>query len=480
MEKLKGLKPECVFRFFEEICNIPHGSGDMDKIAEYCVEFADDHGLKSIRDETNNVIIYKDGTKGYENCNPIILQGHIDMVCQKTPDSNIDFTKDSIDIYVDGDYIKANGTSLGADNGIGAAMIMAVLEDDQIAHPPIEAVFTTDEEIGMVGAGKLDCTKLAGTKMINLDSESSDLLTVSCAGGSDCKIFVPLKRVKACGKKVSLTIKGLKGGHSGVEIDKGRVNANILAGRILNYAKKLCDYDIISINGGDKGNAITPNCAVELAVGETEEFIAKLEDYFTLVKKEMSEREEGLDISVEVGDEDNFDVLDKATKNKLIYMLTTTPNGVVEMSANIKDLVETSLNLGILKTKEDKIIMHYTLRSNKQTVMEFLEERLISFASYNECDVEVSGHYPPWEYKDDSSLQEIYIEAFEKRFGKKPAVCAIHAGLECGIFASKIEDFDCISVGPDMYGIHTVNEKLSISSTEAMFELLTDVLSKIR
>ena len=476
MNKLNNIEPQRVFHYFEEICAIPHGSGNMDKIAEYCVNFAKKHGLRYEHDEANNVIIYKDGTKAGK---PVILQGHIDMVCQKTPESNINFETDGLDICVEGDYISANGTTLGADNGIAVAMIFAILESDALVHPLIEAVFTTDEEIGMIGAGKLDCTKLSGKRMINIDSESFDLLTVSCAGGSDCKILMPVKRTKACGKKVSITLKGLKGGHSGVEIDKGRVNANVLAGRILNYAKKLCDFDIISINGGDKGNAITPVCNMELVVNETEEFISKIEDYFALVKKEISERERGVAISIRVEEEGNFDAIDKESKEKLIYVLLTAPNGVVEMSAEIENLVETSLNLGVLRTEEDKIVLHFALRSNKQTAMDFLEERLTLLASYNGCDVEVSGHYPPWEYKENSALQELYIKTYKEHFGKEPTVIAIHAGLECGMFASRIDDFDCISIGPDMYEIHTVNERLSVSSTKLIFELLVDILSKM-
>ena len=476
MNKLNGIEPVRVFHYFEEICGIPHGSGNMDKISEYCVNFAKNHNLKYDKDEANNVVIYKDGTKDGE---PVILQGHIDMVCQKTSESTINFETDGLDIYIDGDFITANGTTLGADNGVAVAIILAILESTDIVHPPIEAVFTTDEEIGMIGAGKLDCTKLSGKRMINMDSEASELLTVSCAGGSDCKILMPAKRVKGCGKKVSITLKGLKGGHSGVEIDKGRVNANVLAGRILNYAKKLCDFDLISINGGDKGNAITPMCNIELVIDETEEFIAKIEDYFSLVKKEISEREKDAAITIRVEEDGNFDVIDKESRNKLIYFLLTAPNGVVEMSAEIDNLVETSLNLGVLKTEDDKIIFHFALRSNKQTAMDFLEERLTLLASYNGCSIEVSGHYPPWEYKENSPLQELYIKTYENHFGKKPDVVAIHAGLECGVFAAKIEDFDCISIGTDMYEIHTVNEKLSISSMKSFFELLVDMLSKM-
>jgi len=480
MRKLQNLEPERVFYYFEEISSIPRGSQNMDNISEYCFNFAKKAGLKVIRDEANNVIIYKEGSEGYKNSAPLILQGHLDMVCQKTSENSIDFKNDGIKIFKDGDFVKAENTSLGADNGIAVAIILAILESKTISHPPIEAVFTTDEEIGMVGAGKLDCTVLRSKRMINIDSGEIGVVTASCAGGSDFKIFVPLKRIKACGKKVSFTIKGLIGGHSGTEIDKGRINANILAGRFLNYAKKICDFNIITVNGGDKANAITPLCNVELTTNDTDKFVSEIENYFMLVKKEIEDKEEAFDISLRVDNEDNFDVFDQKTQDKLIFMLMLTPNGVIDMSKKFSGLVETSLNLGVLTTEEKNIVLHYALRSNKKTSLDFLEEKLTSFASYNECNVEIFGHYPAWEFKDDSKLQKIYKDVYMKSFGNRPVINAIHAGLECGIFASKIEDLDCISVGPDMYGIHSVNEKLSISSTKLFYENLICVLKELK
>ena len=230
MTKLYNLNPSNVFKYFEEICNIPHGSGNMDAISKYCVKFAEKHSLKFIRDDANNVIIFKPATAGYEKSEPVILQGHLDMVCQKTEDSDIDFMNDGLDLYIDGDFVKAKNTTLGADNGIAVAMILAVLESDSLSHPEIQAVFTTDEEIGMIGAGKLDTGILTAKKIINLDAEEDDTVTVSCAGGSDFKAVIPLNRVKKSGTKVTVTLKGLQGGHSGMEIDKGRVNADVLAG----------------------------------------------------------------------------------------------------------------------------------------------------------------------------------------------------------------------------------------------------------
>ena len=478
MSNLNGLEKNRVFYYFEKICSIPHGSGNMDQISDYCVEFAKEHNLKFYNDEAKNVIIYKDGSKGYENSQPIILQGHMDMVCQKTPDSNIDFLKDGLDIFVDGDFIRAKNTTLGADNGIAVAMMLDILESDDICHPPIEAVFTTDEEIGMLGAGKLDMEKLSAKRMLNLDMGKNDEALVSCAGGVEVKGILSVSRVVACGKKIDVVIEGLKGGHSGGDINRGRVNANILAGRILTYAKKLCDFDILSINGGNKGNVIPSYCEISLVVGNEKEFITKMEDYFDVIKEELSSKEENLKLSISVKEDGNFNAFDKETRDKIIYLLTVVPNGMIETNEKIRNDAETSLNLGILETCEDKIVMMSTLRSNRKSALDYLEERMFNIYQYNGLNVESLGYYPPWEYTKDAELHHLYKECYKEMFGVVPDISAIHAGLECGIFSSKIEGLSCIAIGPDMFDIHTVNEKLSISKTEEFYKFLLYFLSK--
>ena len=469
-----------VFRYFEEICAIPHGSGNMDAIADYCLSFAQKNGLRALIDGAKNVVIYKSGTAGYENAEPIILQGHLDMVCQKKEDIGFDFEKDGIKAYKDGDFIKAKGTTLGADNGIAVAMIMSVLASRDLPHPPIEAVFTTDEEIGMVGAKQLDFSSFKGRKMINLDSEEADILTVSCAGGSNFKMFMPIDKTAVYGTKILLEIGGLKGGHSGVDIDKCRINANILAARILNHAKKITDFNIIKINGGTKDNAIPFSCRAELAVKDAEGFIGIINDYISALKNEISDREEACLINLTAEMEGDFEALTPASTDKLIYLLLGTPNGVVDMSAQIEGLVETSLNLGVLKTEPEGIVMQYALRSNKSSALTFLEDRMTAFAEYNACRAQISCRYEPWEFKKDSSLRELYSKAFCEKFGREIKVSAIHAGLECAVFATEIEGLDCISVGPDMFDVHTVNERLSISSVTEIFELLCDVFKKCK
>ena len=471
----KNFNTERVFYYFNQLCKIPHGSGNMDAIADFCVNFAKEHNLKYNRDNANNVIIYKP-TANYPN-DTVILQGHLDMVCQKDNESNIDFLKQGIVTYCDGDFLKAKNTTLGADNGIAVAMVLALLESDNLSLPSIEAVFTTDEEIGMIGAKKLDTSLLKSKRMINIDSEDDNILTVSCAGGSDFSATLPLTFIEKNATEITVTLKGLKGGHSGVEIDKKRVNANTLAGRFLNYMKTLCEFDIISINGGDKSNAIPNNCEIKLCSPKADKFKTVAEDYLKIIEAEISAREPDFNPTVTVGKQDNFSVI--ANKNDIINILVGTPNGIIEMSAEIENLVETSLNLGILTTKENEIYLQFALRSNKQSALDFLEEKLQAFLERFPCKTEIGGKYPTWEFKENSALQSLYCDTYCEITGKKPSVEAIHAGLECAVFASRIKDLDCIAIGPSIFDAHTTNEKLSISSAQKIFNILIGVLEKL-
>lgn len=480
MNKLANLKPEKVFEFFEELSSIPRGSGNMKKIADYCVSFAEERGLRVLRDEADNVVIFKNGTKGYENAEAVILQGHLDMVCQKTEESEIDFLSDGLDLFVDGDFVKARGTTLGADNGIAVAMVLAILDSDEYAHPSLEAVFTTDEEIGMIGALQLDMSVLRGKKMINLDAEEDGILTVSCAGGSDFVITAPLTEKEKTGTRIDIALKGLKGGHSGVEINDGRVNADILAGRFLNHMKNSASFDLISVDGGDKGNAIPNICRISVLTDNKALFADEAEKYLEIIKKEISEREPNFEYYVNDGGEQTEKVLDEEIKDKIIFALVSAPCGVVEMSKEIENLVETSLNLGILKTEEEKIVLHFTLRSNKKSALTFLEEKLEAFSAFLGFETETFGHYPAWEYKEDSALRQIYKKCFEQQNGYEPRFEAIHAGLECGVFASGVENLDCVAMGPELSDVHTVDEKLSVSSTERTFSLVVKMLENCR
>lgn len=480
MYNLTSLKPERVFYYFKQISDVPHGSENCKGIARYCRNFAINHNLKYVIDDANNVVIFKDGTPGYENSEPVILQGHTDMVCQKTENADTDFINRGIELFVDGDFLKAKETTLGADNGIAVAMILAILESDNIPHPPIEAVFTSDEEIGLIGAGKLDMSVLKAKKMINLDSEEDDTVTVSCAGGCHFLAKTSLDFQVKNGTKITVTLKGLKGGHSGVEINNNRVNADTLAGRFLNHIKQSIDFDIINIYGGDKDNAIPNKCTIELCVDDVDLFINNAEKYLNIIKTEISDRESGFTFTCDSGEKASYKVLSDEIKEKLIFALTCVPNGVLEMSAEIKGLVQTSLNLGILKIENDVLSLHFGLRSNKKSGLSFLIEKLVAFFDSVNWENSTNGHYPPWEYKEDSRLRELYKDVYKEYFGREPKVEAIHAGLECGVFANAIENIDCVSMGPALYDVHTVTEKLSISSTENVFNILLKILEKLK
>lgn len=480
MKNLENLNPSRVFHYFNEICKIPHGSGNTGGIADFCVAFAKKFDLKYIKDEYNNVIIFKNGPVGYENSEPVILQGHLDMVCQSVKEKNIDFEKSPIEVYVDGDFVKADGTTLGADNGIAVAMIMAVLESDLYSHPPIEAVFTTDEEIGMLGALKLDMSVLKAHRMINLDSEDEGIVTVSCAGGVDVNAILPVNRTAFFGSEVEITLKGLKGGHSGVKINSGRINANLLAGRILASLKERCNYELLGIDGGEKSNAIPDSCRIRLCADDTEKLIFNFNDCFEEIKNEAAHREEKLASEIKIKEKKEKNVLDSESKEKLISLLMCIPNGVMEMSAEINGLVETSLNLGILKTADEKISFCTSVRSNKRSAQKYIVCRLNALFSLLGIESEQSGYYPPWEFNDNSELQELFCRVFELKCGKKASVEAIHAGLECGVFSCAIDGLDCIAVGPDAFDVHTPNESLSISSTQRFFDTLTEVLKQLK
>ncbi|MBE7046740.1 MAG: aminoacyl-histidine dipeptidase [Ruminococcaceae bacterium] len=480
MNKLTGLKPHKVFEYFEKLSSIPRGSGDMKKVSEFCVEFSKEHSLKYIHDDSNNVIIYKDATKGYENSPTVILQGHLDMVCQKDEGVDIDFEEDGLDLYIDGEFIKAKGTTLGADNGIAVAYALAILDSEEISHPALEVVFTTDEEIGMCGAMDLDMSKLSGRRMINMDMEGESTITISCAGGSDFGVSIPVVRNKISSKAISISIRGLKGGHSGVEINSGRVNANVLMARILDKVKNYDGFSLINISGGDKGNAIPLMSNADFVVEDTEKAVEEISLYAQLIKDEIAFREPDFKFEITVCGEKEWNVIGEDISRKIVYILLCTPNGVVDMSKEIDNLVETSLNLGILKTEENEITLLHTLRSNKKSALKFMEDKLKTFYECIECTITTGGHYPPWEFKSDSVMQDKYKEVASDILGFEPECVAIHAGLECGVFSSALDGLDCISVGPDMYDIHTTSERLNIESAKRVFDIVCEVLKRCK
>lgn len=480
MQTLEKLFSNRVFYYFNEISKIPHGSGDMEKIADYCVNFAKKHSLRYYLDDAKNVIVYKSATKGYENAEPVILQGHLDMVCQKTADSKTDFLRDGLELYLDGDFLKAKGTTLGADNGIAVAMILSILESDEFYHPEIEAVFTTDEETGMLGATALDMSKLNAKRMINLDSEDEGVVTVSCAGGADVKITLQVSYEKKNGTALKLTLCGLLGGHSGVDINKNRCNADILMGRVLNEIAEKVQFDIISVNGGDKVNAITNRCEAVVLTQNQDELIKEFNTCLKEIKTEINSFESGFEYDILSLSSGEFNVMDGLSISGVIFALCQIPNGIIKMSEDIENLVETSLNLGILKTEENAVVFNSALRSNKEADLRKLMAEMVSFAEKTNAESYISGYYPPWEYRADSPLRETYKAVYKRLYNKDAKCEAIHAGLECAVFASRIDDIDCIAIGPTLCDVHTVNEKADVYSIDRTYKLLLEVLGDLK
>ena len=489
MGVLSALEPAKVFQFFEEICSIPHGSGNVEQISNYLVDFAKERGLKYRQDEKYNVVIWKDGSKGYENSEPVILQGHMDMVAVKTADCPKDMEKDGLDLEVNGDLISAKGTSLGGDDGIAVAYSLAILDDPDMPHPPLEVIITTDEEIGMLGAAYMDVSDIKGHLFLNMDSEDEGIFTVSCAGGATvtCKFPYERENVQAAVMRVSLD--GFSGGHSGVEIDKGRANANVVMGRLLYSVMN--DVRLISINGGEKDNAIALSCQVEIAVpaDKAEEVKNKMQETFAIVAEEYKVTDPNAALHVEAGDADKADGTAQSTDVQaltakdtaaVIQALLHMPYGIQRMNPEIEGLVQTSLNLGILRTNETSVDLSYAVRSASEHEKQFLIDKMDALAVLLGGITEISGSYPGWEYRADSRLRDVLVDTYRELYGNDPVVEGIHAGLECGLFASKMGDIDAVSLGPQMEGIHTVNEVLSISSVQRTWELVTKALAALK
>lgn len=430
MSALEHLEPKSVFHFFEELCRIPRATFDTKRVSDYCVDFAKERGLECIQDEANNVIIKKAGTAGFENSEPVIIQGHLDMVCEKTDDSAHNFDTDPIEVYEENGFLKAKDTSLGGDDGIAIAYALAILDSDTIEHPPIEAVFTTDEEVGMGGAGAIDLSVLKGRMLINIDSEEEGTLLTGCAGGFRHTITLPLAKEEKTGVAAEIVVRGLRGGHSGIEINQQRGNANKVLGRILNSLKTQFSYALIEMNGGTKDNVITPLSKAKILVDTTQKDAVKayVEELAETVKTEFGKDEPNLEISVVLSEETTLNVCTADTTDKVVFLLISTPYGVQGLSRELKGLVESSLNLGIVSTKEDSIELIFMVRSSVESKKKELEEMLNAYAVFTGGKGEVSCDYPAWMYKSDSKLRPIMIDTYEQMFGKAPVVATIHAG----------------------------------------------------
>lgn len=478
MSVLKNLQPERVFYYFEELCRIPHGSGNTKEISDYLVGFAEKHQLRYIQDASNNVVIYKSAYKGYEDAPVVILQGHMDMVCEKTADSNHDFKKDGLDLFVEGDYVGARNTTLGADDGIALAYCLALLESDTYEHPALEVVFTVDEEVGLLGAAALDYSSLSGRIMINLDSEEEGELTVSCAGGIISTSKIPVRYQECEGMKCELKITGLTGGHSGAEIHKYRANADVLMGRLLYSLADSLDIRLSELEGGSKETAITRECrALILADGEEIEELRQIVKKCTSdYRREYAGIDENLDIQLSELGKGTEPVLHPVSFQKVVFYLMNVPNSVQKMSGVIENLVETSSNIGKVMLDNTGFTAASSTRSSVESARDAVADRIRYLTEFLGGEYTASGSYPSWEYQVGSPLQTTMAAVYEKLFGEKPVVKALHAGLECGLFYKGLPGLDCVSMGPDIYQIHTTEERLSISSAERNFQYLLELL----
>ncbi len=472
---LKDIEPASVMRYFEALCGLPRGSKNTKVVSDYCVVFARVRGLWCQQDKANNVIIRKEASPGYEDHPTVIIQGHLDMVCERESDCRIDFQRDGVSIYVEGDHIRAKGTTLGADNGIAVAMALALLDNRNIAHPALEVVLTTDEEIGMLGAAALDMRQLKGKVMLNLDSDCEGTLTAGCAGGVKSTLTIPLRRENATGRQYTVEVSGLAGGHSGIEIDKGHTNASIYAASLF---EELCEgraLRLISIVGGSQDNAIPREATLKFVSEEPD--TDGITSYIEASLAKLRETEPTATVSV-CESEASGSCLTAECTARVREFFREVPNGVQKMCEDIPSLVETSLNLGILNFDRGMRAI-FALRSSVNRERDALAARLKSLAMKFGGQYAEHGAYPAWEYRRESRLREVMKTVFLQQYGYECRVEVIHAGLECGLFSSKIRDLDCISFGPDMQDIHTPREALSISSTERTWKYLLEVLKSL-
>ncbi|MGN0436469.1 MAG: aminoacyl-histidine dipeptidase [Wujia sp.] len=494
MSVLNGLEPKSVFSFFEEFCGIPHGSGDTWKISNYLVDFAKSRQLRVIQDELGNVIIFKAGTEGYENSEPVIIQGHMDMVCEKESNCDIDFKKDGLKLNTDGIEVWADGTTLGGDDGIAVAYALAILDakEGTIQHPPLEVVITVDEEIGMLGASAIDVSELKSRRMLNLDSEDFGVLLVSCAGGAteSCVFPIEYEECSSEGQYINLKVSGGMGGHSGVEIHKQRANASKLLGRVLYTLLDNVHVHLVEVKGGLKDNAIPREATATLIVEhevDLDEIDNKISHLNELLRHEYSITDPDLKLNMTtVNNSDNKIYMSSESGKRVVSALMLVPNGVIRMSNDIEGLVQTSLNLGILKTDIDEethrgeVTLSFSVRSSIGSEKEALLQKLKCITKLLGGVCYTQGEYPAWEYKKDSCLRDIMMDTFEEMYGYKPKIEAIHAGVECGLFAGKLVGLDCVSYGPDIKDIHTTSERLNVESVKKTYEYTLEILKRLR
>lgn len=476
---VQGFEPAAVFQIFEDICAIPHGSGNEQGVADYIAAYAEKRGLFTHRDETGNIFVRKNATPGYENTPAILLQGHMDMVCEKNSDSDHDFLKDGLKLSVKDGQLWADGTTLGADNGIAVAMMLALLDTDN--HPTIECLFTVEEETGLAGAQGFDCSMVTARRMINLDSEEDHQITAGCAGGKRTEFTFGYEKISATEEDhfLEISVTGLSGGHSGAEIHCGKTNAIVLMGRLLSAAFAVAPFNFVKINGGGKDNAIARECFVTLRFASEQALNTAKKVIISeslKARKEINKDDTLLSVGIGKAEADYY-FGEKETKN-ILGFLTVLRTGVLKMSNQITGLVEYSRNLGIAATEEDKVRFTLSTRSSLEAQLDASIRELDTLAGLVGADCRHYARYPGWEFEPASLLREQYLEKYKFLFGKEPTVGVIHAGLECGILSSKMPGMDIISIGPNMYDIHSPAEHLDLASCERIWKAVLAVVQE--
>ena len=490
MNEIEELLQEPLFQNFYRICRIPHGSGNTKQLSDWLADFAEERGLEHYQDELNDIIIIKEASAGYEQSAPVILQGHMDMVCNKVDGCAKDMSSEGLDLVVDGDVIYAEGTTLGGDDGIAVAYMLAILDDDSLQHPRVETVFTVDEETGLYGAEGIDVSPLKGRRFINIDSEDEGILTVGCAGGVSAIATLPVTREACEGKAWRLELSGFTGGHSGTEIIKGMENANKSMGRLLYELSDRAGIRLVCADGGVADNVI-PTSASAVVITKAGDALAEVCDQFrALIGHEYKlDRNVNLAVSEANGAESDGSAvehagsmlpMDEASTRRVIAYLCGTPNGIEKMTVGIDGLPQTSLSLGIVSTAEDAVEYTFCIRSSVDSECEMLARRLQCQAEVLGGSLRREGPYPGWEYAQESPLRDLVCEVYHDQTGKDMVIEAIHAGLECGYFAGKIPGLDCVSIGPDVRDVHTPAEKLHIGSVQRTWQLITEVLARMK
>lgn len=482
---IEKLYPEKVFHYFAEISKIPRASKKEKEISDWLVKFAKERKLKVIQDEHYNVIIKKKATEGYEDFSPLILQGHMDMVWEKNKDTEFDFSTQGIELVIDGDFLKANGTTLGADNGIAVAYALAILDSDDIKHPALEVVITTDEEDGMSGVVNLDFDEFDGKTLINLDTEEYGEVYVSSAGGTrtETKFIFETKKIGNGYTPISIEVKGLSGGHSGAEIHKNLGNSIKILSEVLYHLSKRYEMSLIHIDGGGKVNAIPREAVAEIAVkldGDSIDELKKLAGLaFENILKDFKVSDKSPILAIEKIEEKNLGISLGDTLN-IINFLHEVPNGVLEMSKHIEGLVETSINIGFISTEivdgNVKIRIKSLARSMANDPLNKLVEEVTDLTRKHDANIKIAASNPSWEYKEDSKIRELIAKSFKEITGNDPVIKAIHAGLECGVFTQNIKGADVVSIGPNIYGAHTPEERMDIKSVGETWEWLLKIL----